>query len=90
LSNLIQSDQMLRYPIPILLLKDNCEIEISPQLAHEYHIAVIEMAALISWLKGQPLVDTDSNPITLSTTSQKRTVLIIEDDEERPILAIMH
>ncbi|MEQ1531662.1 MAG: response regulator [Methylococcales bacterium] len=82
LSNLIQSDQMVGFPIPILLLKDSCVIEISPQLADEYHIAVIEPVAFINWLNGQPLLSTDKNPITLRTARHKRTVLIIEDDED--------
>jgi CheY-like chemotaxis protein len=82
LSNLIQSDQMGGYPLPILLLKETCEIEIPPQLADEYHIAIIDQGAFINWMNGQSLCSVDNIPITLPTTSQKRRVLIIEDDED--------
>ncbi|WP_262965443.1 response regulator transcription factor [Methylobacter psychrophilus] len=87
LANLINSTQLAAHTLPLFLIKDTCETEIPLLLAKEHAFKVVSLAEL-----GQVLPPTYEHNLSTGYVRgrkppEKRTLLIIEDDEDAAFFA---
>jgi CheY-like chemotaxis protein len=87
LANLINSTQLAAHTLPLFLIKDTCETEIPLLLAKEHTFKVVSLAELGQVLPSAYEHNLSTGYVRGRKPPEKRTLLIIEDDEDAAFFA---